>query len=381
MQHAFAPARPANQQRGFTLVELMVGLVLGLLTVLLITQVLAAAEGKSRSIESGSSAQVNGSLAMFALQRDIQQAGYGAVTSPDSIGCTVKAKVNAGGTPFSFPLVPVVITDGASGAADTITIRRANTANSSTPIPVTSHHTSSDTEFVVESTLGVSAGDQLIVVPPGGVWETDSANWWCTMFTATPDGSNPLTTTRLPQVAGGWNQAAVMPTGQYIGSALPSQPRSYLLNMGTMVERTYSVSADGNLQVAERSAVDGTVGAPQDLFSQVVNIQALYGKDTDADGVIDTYDNATPTTNAGWLQVLAVRIAVVSRSTQYERDEVTKQVPLWDMGTTATVPGTTTCNTTSKCLSLSVGNASDWKHYRYKVYDTIVPLRNVLWNS
>ena len=105
----------------------------------------------------------------------------------------------------------------------------------------------------------------------------------------------------------------------------------------------------------------------------------------DASGnvVVDTYDNITPLTNADWRRVVAIRIAVVARSNEYEKDSVTKTAPQWDVGATATItgPATTTCNGTSKCIALKVSQLADWQHYRYKVYDTIVPLRNVLWNS
>jgi type IV pilus assembly protein PilW len=133
--------------------------------------------------------------------------------------------------------------------------------------------------------------------------------------------------------------------------------------------------------MAERSAAVSTP-LQQELYSGIVNLQALYGKDTDGDGVIDKYDKTSPTTNDGWRQVLAVRIAVVARSNQPERDEVTTTQPQWDLGN-VTVGDLTpsNCYTNSKCVPLKVDQASDWKNYRYKVYDTVIPLRNVLWNS
>jgi type IV pilus assembly protein PilW len=53
------------------------------------------------------------------------------------------------------------------------------------------------------------------------------------------------------------------------------------------------------------------------------------------------------------------------------------------VGAAVSVSGTTTatCNGTSQCIALKVSQVADWQHYRYKVYDTIVPLRNVLWNN
>jgi type IV pilus assembly protein PilW len=146
------------------------------------------------------------------------------------------------------------------------------------------------------------------------------------------------------------------------------------------VLRTYSVSAAGNLQVKEVSSADGS-STTQDLYPQIVNLKVLYGKDANGDGVVDTYDTTAPTTNADWKKVLSVRIALVARSNQYEKDVVTTAAPQWDLGSATTVTGAATCNSTSQCLTLGVSQVTDWQHYRFKVYDTIVPLRNMLWNS
>src|SRR5512138_140979 len=105
------------------------------------------------------------------------------------------------------------------------------------------------------------------------------------------------------------------------------------MNVGQLASRTFSSDANGTLQEVVGNTQVGIVpGAANPLFPQVVNLQAFYGKDTDNDRVVDTYDAVTPTTPAGWAQVLTVRIAVVTRSTQYEKDEVTASEPLWDVG-------------------------------------------------
>ena len=59
---------------------------------------------------------------------------------------------------------------------------------------------------------------------------------------------------------------------------------------------------------------------------------------------------------------------------------MTSSAPLWDLGSGIAVAGTVACNGGSQCLQLDVSTLPDWQHYRYKVYDTIVPLRNVLWH-
>ncbi|WP_431274776.1 PilW family protein [Variovorax ureilyticus] len=374
MRNPRTRASSLSALRGFTLVELMVGLVLGLLTVLLITQVMALAEGKKRTVASGSDAQVNGALSLFTIQRDIEMAGYGATSSPDALGCTVKYQYDTTGAASTLTLAPVVIDDGANGAPDTITILLGRTTSFSVPLLLTGVHLQTDNHFTVSSSLGATAGNMMIAVP-----KTQDANNWCTLFNVTSDTSSSATTlssTNIPHVygtGGKWNQNSLFPTSGYING-------SYLVNMGSMVYRKYSVDSSNNLQVSELSSTTGSMSTAQELYPQIVNLQALYGKDTDGDGVVDTYDNTTPTTNAGWLQVLAIRVAVVARSNQYEKDIVTTSAPLWDVGTTATINAATTCGA-SNCISLNVNQLADWQHYRYKVYDTIVPLRNVLWNN
>lgn len=376
--------RTFHTSRGFTLVELMVGLVLGMLTVLVITEVTSLAEGKKRTVSSGSDAQVNGALSLYTLQRDIQMAGYGAVGNLEALGCPVKGSFKdpaaAAGTAaiaFSPTLAPVVIRDGANGAPDEITVLQSRKANFSAPLLVTKDHAKAGNSFTVKSTFGVAAGDLMIAVPAGGTW---NANNWCSVFSVTDDGAATPTETTLdshhvPHVAGGtskWNSGSVFPDSGYLD-------KSYLLNMGSLSFNTYSVNAAAqSLDVTARTAE--AVSATESLYPQIVNMQAMYGKAAAGTGQVSSYDTVAPTTAADWQNVLAIRIAVVARSTQYEKEAVTSKAPSWDVGPNSTVSGATTCGT-SKCVELKISHVPDWEHYRYKVYDTIVPLRNMLWNS
>jgi type IV pilus assembly protein PilW len=99
---------------------------------------------------------------------------------------------------------------------------------------------------------------------------------------------------------------------------------------------------------------------------------------------VDTYDKTLP---ADWTQVLSIRIAIVARSGQYEKDLVTQSAPLWDLGASSTVTGAISCHNGSQCLPIKVdylsegGDANAWQHYRYRIYDATVPLRNIIWNA
>jgi type IV pilus assembly protein PilW len=99
----------------------------------------------------------------------------------------------------------------------------------------------------------------------------------------------------------------------------------------------------------------------------VVALRALYGRDTSAtpDAIVDAYDQTTPTTAAAWSCVLAAQVVLVTRSGQLEKADATAAAPTWS-------------GSASAPISLS-GTRSDWQRYRYRTFETTVPLRNVGW--
>ena len=370
---------PHTPAHGFTLVELMVGMALALITTVIIAQVVVNAEGQRRTTSSGSDAQVNGSVGLYTVSRDVQGAGYGLISHSAALGCPITAKYGSAAT-LALTLAPVTITVNANGVP---TLRTFSSGRSSFSVPmvVKANHAAVDTSFTVNSSTGVSNGDTMMAIP--GTWSSSN---WCTVFQVAGSGANVLSSTVVPNVTvtAGWNPAStasLMPTTGYPADT------SYLVNLGSIVLREYTVASE-NLVMRELQAT-GTWGADQVLASGIVALRVMYGKDTSApkDGVVDQFDTTTPTTADDWSRVLSVRIAVVARSEIREKVEVTIADPVWDVGTATTVSGTAACSTGSsrQCLTLTIPkpNATDteWQHYRYKVYDTVVPLRNVVWSA
>jgi type IV pilus assembly protein PilW len=364
-----------DKQRGFLLIELMIGLVIGILTSLAIAQIMAISEGQRRSTMSGEDAQVSGALALNALQRDIRQAGYGLGVNQSALGCPINGdKYNSKALPAT--LAPVIINDGVgSNGEDTLTIFASTKQGGSVPLLVTEDHlqTATDYAFVVKSTFSAATGDYLLAVPAAWVSGTNE----CVLFQATGiynasggacANGGSVACTKVGHAQG---SLAYFPSAGY-------PAKSYLLNLGSSLRyRTYSISSNV-LQITELSQ------SAKDAFPEIVNLQAFYAKDSDSDGVIDSYDTTTPTTVADWKKVLAIRVALVARSTQYEKESVTSSSPEWDLGTAiSTTVSTTSCSSGSggKCIALPVSHLADWQHYRYKVFETLIPLRNFLWNS
>lgn len=381
-----APHTPSSASRGFTLVELMVAMALGLITTLIVAQVLIASDSNRRTTIEGSDAQVNGSVGLYSLSRDLQMAGYGVISHAAALGCPIRAKHGSSAL-LNLTLAPVTITNDAAGNP-TLRVLSAGRSSFAVPMVVKADHGSAATAFTVSSTLGVSEGDVIMAVP--STW--DASNWCSVFQVAAVAGSNPLSSTSVPhEGANNWNQpadAGVMPAAGYTGE------NAFLVNLGRIMLREYRVN-NGSLVMRELQA-NGTWGDEQILASGIVTLRVLYGRDTSAarDNIVDVYDSNTPNTADGWSRVLTVRIALVARSEQRERADadgdvgaVTTAEPVWDVGTATPVAGTENCpgSEERQCLTLSVPKASaddtEWQQYRYKVYDTVVPLRNVLWSA
>ena len=359
------------KQRGMMIMELMIGLVIGLLTALAITVVLSVSEGQRRATMSGEDAQVSGALALHALQRDIRRAGYGFAANPAALGCPIVGQ-QVGSVAPPTVLAPVTITQGTAGLPDTIQLLSSSKQGVSVPVFVTENHGPTLTTFTVRSSFSIAANDWLVAVPE--VW-SDPTNR-CTFFkpTAVSSTSGAAWTTITHADLSTYSPAAGYPA------------KSYLVNLGpTVARRTYSIS-DSTVSpyVAALQVTDFPAAAASDVFPEIVNLRAFYGKDTNGDGAIDAYDATTPTTAAGWRQILGVRVALVARSTQMEKENVTAAGNVeWDVGTAISIAGTVACSSGSggQCLQIKVDHLPDWQRYRYKVFDTLIPLRNILWNS
>ena len=106
-----------------------------------------------------------------------------------------------------------------------------------------------------------------------------------------------------------------------------------------------------------------------------MQLKAVYGKDTDGDGVVDAWNSTLPASGAEWMQVRAIRIALLARSAKLEKTAVTSDCiapnnpvnsAFWSVG----------------CFAMTnPADGTDWHNYRYRTYETVVPLRNMIWSN
>ena len=76
--NARAPrALQSSRAAGFSIVEVLVGMTIGLIGMIIMMQVFVAAEGNKRNTTGTDDAQNNGSVALYGLQTEMRHAGYG----------------------------------------------------------------------------------------------------------------------------------------------------------------------------------------------------------------------------------------------------------------------------------------------------------------
>ena len=91
---------------------------------------------------------------------------------------------------------------------------------------------------------------------------------------------------------------------------------------------------NGNLVVCDYMAADCGDATAASLANpatwrlvaeNIASLRAQYGRDTTGamDGTVDTYDQTSPTTACLWARTPAIRLALVARSAQFEKENVT----------------------------------------------------------
>ena len=351
---------PALREAGIGLIEILVGIVISMLLMLMIYQVYEVSEGQKRTVTAASDAQQNASYGLFLIGQDLMGAGQVVSASMTALaGCAM------------LPPIPAIVAAGATdNDPDTITVFYGGSSTLSTPTPLLSSAAMASSPpgtFVVAGPVGFSPNDVVLavqganctlsVVNAGGISVAGTGITTIShTLTATPGNNNTATY--------GAALSQLINLGQ---AATPGQPARFGQTRYAVDSVTNTLTTTALLPTAQPSAP---------AVSNVINLKAQFGIDTNNDGTVDTWQSATGNWSAAnlplqpqatWQQIRAVRVAIVTRSDQYERDPVTAG-PL-DM---FCVP--------APC-AVSMTLTSDQQHYRYKVLETTIPFRNAVWNA
>lgn len=404
-------------RRGFGLVEVMVAMTIGMISVLVILQTLTVAEEQRRKISSGADANINGAMALQIVQRDLFNAGYGAALDKDLFSLCRGRNVlayNADRTPSTIVLdpstfLPVIINPPGMLAADPNTdiLQIAYSGSDSfvsKGIGITSPSASSSVYTVTSgSRAGFHAGDLAIAVQDDedndGISDTDCVVSEVTQLpngAGGPDecGQNGGGTDKniihnpgnfrnayrgCVQAASRWNKAGGLGVHITNGKLFSLGPP------GRVVIRAYAVR-NGRLTSCSPMLADCLLAANWEVVGDgIVSMRAQYAYDTDNNGVADNEwirDLAAVPVPIVWARLKAVRLVMVARGSSFEREAVWADcTPDW-AGNSNDNPN---CNGVAGpgevFLKSAPDGANNWNHYRYKVFQTTVQTRNLFWSN
>jgi type IV pilus assembly protein PilW len=412
-----------RRARGVGLVETMVGILIGMIVILVVYNILAVAEGYRRTTVGASDAQINGLPAQFVAGRDAGNGGAGiTVSNSDLINCTR----NDGGA--DVRTMPVTQLDAAVRPIPLLIIAGGNTWTSDSFISMWggAAHVMWPVDFIATSLPGsaitVQSPNGFTVPPPSA-----AAPYWAVVMVNDPGGThNPTGTCKVVRLVAA---TAPDPQGRVTVTQDPvtatsatywvDQP-ARLLNLGPTGQATrvqYDVVA-GVLRTTDLLVVPPTVPTPVPFAQNIVLMKVQYGIDTNANGFIDCWTAADNNNTCGdgkdysangvrampladLNRILAVRIGVVVRS-----DEPDLRL-LTDPGNTdlqhesagilkATRPqpylfscsaNNATCQSRVKVPmgngggAATCGNNVICDYWRYRTYETVIPLRNAIFSA
>ncbi|OOG57270.1 PilW family protein [Rhodanobacter sp. C03] len=361
------------------MIELMIGILISLICTLAIMAAFAVFEGQKRTTSSGDDAQQNGSFSLYELERQIRTAGSGLVQgkSYGLWGCPINA-VTAGtaqlpkavAAPFAIwpattRAMPVLIAKGGvdgSGNAlpDVIGVVSGNPAGrvfkaivSSTPDAVT---------VGVTNSYGIFAGDYLLGT------RTDGS---CAVGLATNTPTSPANSITLD-------------ANNSLGTGMTNATNVYDLGNAPVLSLFGVNTLTGSLVTYDllQRPINGAAPGAIPIADGIVQIKALYGIHDGTSGIADqNYIDkwvqpvgvwaigaltATPIAASNAVnQIQAVRVAVVAQSRLPER--------ITDYKTGAT--SLTLFGDLPAALQYTI---TTQPQYRYKVYDTTIPVRNAM---
>jgi len=350
----------ARRQSGLSIVEVMVGLMVGSLVTLAAWGSVMFYESNRRTGMSGNSALENALATALTIQRDVKAAGLGFVSAGrvacERINVYHDGVTRADGDPFG----PVSIRDGGA-QSDEITVAYGNSILGSAPLQVTANMSAPSDPIRVGTAGNVAAGEMVLVAG------TNSAQP-CTLMEVTQATPTSFGVD-LSRSASVWNPGS--PESAF-SNAQAYPANSGVIRTGALSWVTYRINNARHLEV-----VDNLTGEANTLAENIVLLKAQYGVSNGIAPQIEQWISATdvwaPPLDAAHMAALrAVRIVVVGRAPQREKpavadgpcDATTAAPEAWADGPT---------------LDLSAD--PDWQCYRYKTLMLTIPLKNIIFGG
>lgn len=341
------PTSARRRATGFTLVDLMVGLVIGLLVSLSAAASMSFFHVMQRQQVGGAGALAQAVALRDIFEHELAQTGRGFFSAGTPSCTRLDAATPAGVLANQAAFLPARIArvDG----RDTLEVLYGESVLAGAAVHLRTDTPADAPALSTQSWLPARAGDTLVLGNGAGATP-------CLLRTVASAEPDPVQGTRVSLAA----DSGFVTTG-LAASSYPAGAR--VANAGTLVWRRFERN-DAN-EVLMRDAVTGQAVS---LAGSVVALRAQYGvADAPGEGVAQWVDAvgawADPDTTLA-SRIRAVRIGIVVRSAQPEKPDAAGQC-----GATETAPVLWAGET--------VGLVdADWRCWRYRSAVSVVALRN-----
>ena len=374
--------RPSLQQ-GFTLVEMLVAVTIGMAMTLAITLMLTRHEAGRRSLTNVNDSTMSGVYASYVLDRSLRSAGSGFAQAWHSgVGCRLlvtrgASQVLPRSADFPAPfasaprtqyLAPVVVHAGVGpGGSDVLAVATGNSALAEAPLRVLPLSAAAS-GVRVPATVGLREKDLVLVM---------DGNAQC-MLQQVEDGFSGGASQNL-NFGGTYSASSIAGVDL---SSMGNDVTAWVAPVGNVNGnqpsfQLFGVDTNATLVSHDMLQLSGS-DAVVPIAEGVADMRALYGVDSDDDGRIDQWRSpGTAPYDAATLQggtaaarlslgrILAIRVGLVMRSSMPERDAVS--------------PSTITLfDDLASSLQQTRTLSADEQKYRWRTIEFTVPLRNVM---
>jgi type IV pilus assembly protein PilW len=338
-----------RRQRGVSIIELMVGIVVAMLVGLAAAGSAMVFNASQRQGIGAGGAGINSNTALAAIKNDAALAGLGFFGESDYL-CT-QLSLSSGSTVVSNGAAFTPLAISRNGTDDQIDIVHAERVEAGANVLLMSASDGTSAELM--SLLPAEAGDAVLLAPASGSGP-------CLVRTVTAVTASTATTPQTLTFGG---------TGAHNKAAFATSPAFFeedrIALLGALNWNRYRRS-DNNL-VLER-LVDGTTAV---IARNVIALRAQYGLAGTAAGSTTLESWQAPTGSFASLdatemeRVRALRLGLVTRSLQRDKPNAAGS-----------------CEATTAKPQLFgetiEPDVEDWQCYRYHVTTVVVPLRNLV---
>lgn len=390
-----------KRNKGSFLLEMLVGMLMSLVTVLGILIVYSQFEGQKRTANQKGQSTAGASIGLFPLQEYGRVAGFGFHEAFNDLNIKYMNRVvhystNTSGTHVggTFLLNPATITFGSnvreSFASDSIRFLSSSASNFFAPYKVHTDVSNTSSTIEVDTRFGVEVGDTIILLSTN---QTAEHSLHEVVAKSGSADAHTLTVSNSNYVKAGKSTAAVFNSdSKFSGLSNVAYPvvagvsEASAINMGFAPNLQEFIVSNRQLKIRHllhRAGVQESVLADNVLF-----LKAVYGYDKDSDRSIgddEWYDqakvnaintDADATNDFDFSRVLGVHVAILARSALREKaDEngicqttVNESIG-WEHGTFHLDQTPTD------------SDDDDWRCFRYQVLQTTIPFKNMIWRQ